>query len=154
LALLTTAYFALGKLGLADGVRQRQCERGLAAGGARARGDARPGDTGSGPAIAIGAFLVNLTTSYSVMSSAIIAGGNTLEALAAWWLVTNVASGIAVFERANTVFRFAVVAGRAAVLAATIGTMALTPPAGTSGPVWITWWLGDTVGIVLITPLW
>jgi len=152
LALLTTAYFALGKLGLRLAFVNASASAvwppaGLALGAMLVLGYR------IWPAIAIGAFLVNLTTSYSVMSSAIIAGGNTLEALAAWWLVTKVASGIAVFERANTVFRFAVVAGVAAVLAATIGTMALTPPAGTSGPVWITWWLGDAVGIVLITPL-
>src|ERR1700682_4625444 len=41
------------------------------------------------PAIAIGAFLVNLTTAGSVASSAGIATGNTLEALTACYLTTR-----------------------------------------------------------------
>src|SRR3989442_14008465 len=43
------------------------------------------------PAIFVGAFLVNLTTAGNVATSFAIATGNTLEALAAAWLVNRFA---------------------------------------------------------------
>src|SRR5881398_800394 len=51
------------------------------------------------PAIFVGAFLVNLTTAGNVATSFAIATGNTLEALAAAWLVNRFAGGRNVFER-------------------------------------------------------
>ena len=51
------------------------------------------------PAVTVGAFLVNLSTSGAMAASAVIAFGNTLEALAAAWLVSRYANGIAAFDR-------------------------------------------------------
>src|SRR5439155_12543119 len=50
------------------------------------------------PAIFVGAFVVNLTTAGNVATSVAIAAGNTLEALAAVWLVNRFAVGRNVFE--------------------------------------------------------
>src|SRR5262245_23359434 len=59
------------------------------------------------PAVFLGAFLVNVTTSGSIASSLGIAAGNTLEAVLGVWLVRRWAGGRAVFARAQTIFAFA-----------------------------------------------
>jgi signal transduction histidine kinase/integral membrane sensor domain MASE1 len=155
-ALLTGAYFAAGKLGLSMAFVNANASAvwppaGLALGTMLVFGPR------TWPAIATAAFLVNLTTSQTVVSSVAIAAGNTLEALAGWWLVTRFAGGLRVFERANTVFRFSYVAALTPVIAATVGTIALRTSklaeADVSLPLWVTWWLGDAAGIVLVTPL-
>src|SRR3954471_13587265 len=74
------------------------------------------------PGIFLGAFLANLTTAGSITTSMAIAGGNTLEAVAAAFLVERFAGGLYAFERPQNVFRFALFAGAIATLAsATIG---------------------------------
>src|SRR5260370_9808093 len=108
--------------------------------------------------ILIGAFLVNLTTAGAVATSIAIAGGNTLEALAGCYLVNRFAHGKEAFQRAHDIFKFALLAGMiATVVSATIGvaTLAVSGLAGWAafGSIWCTWWLGDAVGAVLVTPL-
>ncbi len=110
------------------------------------------------PGILIGAFLVNLTTAGTVATSIAIAGGNTLEALAGCYLVNSFAHGKEAFQRAHDIFKFALLAGMiATVVSATIGvaTLAVSGLAGWAafGSIWCTWWLGDAVGAVLVTPL-
>ena len=109
------------------------------------------------PAVAVGAFLVNLTTSGVVGSSVAIALGNTLEAVVAARLATRFARGRAAFERPPDIVRFAICAMAACAIAASIGTLSLmaTGLAGASEAVsiWLTWWLGDTVGTMLVAPL-
>src|SRR5712664_940839 len=84
---------------------------------------------GSGfwPAVFAGAFLVNLTTSGSALTSFGIAAGNTLEAVLACYLVTRFANGRRVFERTWDILRFALYAGiLSTAVAATIGVTSLT----------------------------
>jgi len=59
------------------------------------------------PAILAGAFLVNLTTAGSVVTSLAIAVGNTLEGLIGCYLVTRFAAGKQAFQRAQDIFKFA-----------------------------------------------
>jgi len=109
------------------------------------------------PALFVGAFLVNLTTLGNIWTSLGIASGNTLEALCGAWLVNRFAGGARVFDRPQDVFKFA--------LAALIGTT-VSPTFGVSilagggfaqwssyWPVWLTWWLGDASGVLVIAPL-
>jgi PAS domain S-box-containing protein len=154
LTLLTALYFAAGKLGLSMAFVNASTSAvwppaGLALGAMLIFGRR------TWPAIALGAFLVNLTTSHSTASSAVIAAGNTLEACAAWWLVSRFANGCAAFERAGTTFRFAAAAALTPVIAATVGTLSLRyfELGASSASVWVTWWLGDAAGIVIVTPL-
>jgi signal transduction histidine kinase len=110
------------------------------------------------PAVFAGAFLVNLTTEGSVLTSLGVATGNTLEGVVAAELVRRFAGGRDVFGRAIDILKFA---GLAAVLSttisATIGVASLTlggyaAPSDFAG-IWFTWWLGDASGAMLVTPL-
>ena len=110
------------------------------------------------PGILLGAFVTNVTTSGSVVTSAAIGAGNTLEGLAGAWLVHRFARGREVFDRAPDIFRFFILTAMgSAVIAATIGeaTLALTNSVSlrASGEVWLTWWLGDVVSYLTVAPL-
>jgi len=108
------------------------------------------------PAIFAGAFLVNITTAGSIATSAAIAGGNALEAVTAAYLVNRYADGRRVFERSHNIFKFALFAAFAATISATIGTTILSVGGLASwsrfSSIWSTWWLGDVVGAVMVTP--
>jgi signal transduction histidine kinase/CheY-like chemotaxis protein len=110
------------------------------------------------PAIFIGAFAVNLTTSGDLPSSIGIAIGNTLEAVIATRLVNRWADGRKAFERPHGVIRFALLAGTlATAVSASIGVMSLELTGlarwSDAGPIWLTWWLGDASGALVITPV-
>jgi diguanylate cyclase (GGDEF)-like protein len=109
------------------------------------------------PAILAGAFLVNLTTAGTIATSLGIAVGNTLEGVVGCYLITRFAGGRQTFERAQDIFKFAFLAGMVSTaISATIGvtTLALAGFAHWSmyGSIWTTWWLGDAVGAVVVTP--
>ena len=110
------------------------------------------------PGIALGAFLINVTMGGSLIIGAGIAVGNTLEALAAAYLITIYAHGRRAFERPQDVFRFVVLAALASTtISASVGvtTLGLTGAAAWSdvGPIWLTWWLGDAAGALVVAPL-
>jgi len=108
--------------------------------------------------VLIGAFLVNLTTAGSALSSAGIAVGNTLEGLLAAYLVERYANGRHAFERLRDVFSFAILAALVSpVVSATIGVTSLCATGYARwtdfGPIWLTWWLGDAGGALIVAPL-
>ncbi|PYK95277.1 MAG: hypothetical protein DME36_02625 [Verrucomicrobia bacterium] len=109
------------------------------------------------PAIFVGAFLVNATTAGNIATSLGIAAGNTLEAVCGAWLVNRFAGGTRVFDRAQDVFKFALAATLSTVVSPTLGvtTLALGGFAAWAnyGPIWMTWWLGDTAGDLVVAPL-
>ena len=109
------------------------------------------------PAIFVGAFLVNLTTAGNVATSLAVASGNTLEALVGAWLVNRFAGGTTVFDRPQSVFKFAIAAGISTIISPAFGmtSLALAGFADWTnyGAIWLTWWLGDTTGDLLIAPL-
>ena len=109
------------------------------------------------PAIFISAFLVNVTTAGSVTTSLCIAAGNTLEGVLGAYLVEQYARGRNAFERARDVFRFAVLAaGMSTAVSATCGVTSLAlggfAPWATYGSIWLTWWLGDAAGDLVVAP--
>lgn len=110
------------------------------------------------PGVLIGAFLVNLTTAGSAVSSAGIAVGNTLEGLLAAYLVARYAQGRHAFERLRDVFRFAVLAALASpIVSATFGVTSLCATGEAQwadfGTIWLTWGLGDAGGALVVAPL-
>ncbi len=110
------------------------------------------------PAILLGAFLANATTTGSVATSGAIAIGNTLECLVGAWLINRWSGGTATFNTPGGVVRFALISTSLATpISALIGVGSLAL-AGSVDPgriagVWMTWWLGDTAGALVITPV-
>jgi len=110
------------------------------------------------PGAFLGAFFANLTTAGSVLTSIGIATGNTLEGVAGCYLVRRFARGQQAFERAHDIFKFAFLAGMVSTaISATVGVTSLSLGGFADwteyGPIWRTWWLGDGVGAVIVTPL-
>ncbi len=109
------------------------------------------------PAVAAGAFLVNVTTSGDPLSSVGIALGNTLEGVIGAYLMERFANGRYAFVHVATVLRFAAIALVAPVVAASVGVASLVltglAPSADAGPIWLTWWLGDVGGAVVVAPL-
>jgi diguanylate cyclase (GGDEF)-like protein len=109
------------------------------------------------PGIFVGAFLADLLTAGSIAASFGIAVGNTLEGIIGYYLVTRFARGQHAFDRAQDILKFAFFVGMVSTpVSATIGTTTLGLSGSTHwamyAPVWYTWWLGDTVGAVVLTP--
>jgi integral membrane sensor domain MASE1 len=110
------------------------------------------------PGAFFGAFFANLTTAGSLLTSIGIAAGNTLEGVAGCYLVKRFVRGPGVFERAQDVFKFAFLAGIVSTtISATVGVTTLSLGGFADwtvyGLMWRTWWLGNGVGAVLVTPL-
>lgn len=108
------------------------------------------------PGILIGAFLANFLTPVPVAASVAIAFGNTLEALSAGFLLRSTGFHESL-DRARDVFKFVVALLLCTMVGATIGslTLALGHSARWAdfGSLWMTWWLGDTLGGLVLTPL-
>lgn len=109
------------------------------------------------PAIFISAFLVNVTTAGSVATSVCIAAGNTLEGAVGAYLVERFARGRHAFQSVRDVFRFAVLAAvMSTAVSATCGVTSLAlggfAPWAAYGSVWLTWWLGDAAGDLVVAP--
>ena len=109
------------------------------------------------PAIFIGAFFVNVTTAGNVATSLAIASGNTLEAFCGAWLVNRFAGGTTVFDRPQSVFTFALAAAVSTIIGPAFGVTSLAlagfADLANYGAIWLTWWLGDATGDLLIAPL-
>jgi diguanylate cyclase (GGDEF)-like protein len=109
------------------------------------------------PAIFLGAFLVNATTAGSVGTSICIGAGNTLEGVVGAYLVNRFAGGRNPFARARDVFKFAALAAvGSTMVSATCGVTTLllaglATPAN-CGSIWLTWWLGDAAGDLVVAP--
>jgi len=108
------------------------------------------------PAVFCAAFLANLTTAGSIATSLGIASGNTLEGVLGAYLVTRFAHGRYACDRAADVFKLIVFALLATSVSATVGITSLAAggyaPRADLGSIWLTWWLGDTVGAFLFAP--
>src|SRR4029079_3852847 len=108
------------------------------------------------PGILLGAFLANATTAGSVTTSLAIALGNTLEALIGAHLINRFARGRRVFERTRDIFTFVILAAiMSTAVSATVGVSILCLGGladwANYGPIWLTWWLGDAVGALVVT---
>jgi len=108
------------------------------------------------PLVLVGAFLVNLATTASPLTDAVIAAGNTLEAVAAAALVQRFAGGVRAMDRPADLAKFFAVGILAPVISATIGVTALVLGGFAAWAdfswIWLTWWLGDAVGAIAIAP--
>jgi signal transduction histidine kinase len=110
------------------------------------------------PAIFIAAVIANATTAGSVATAIAIATGNTLEAVVGAYLVNRWSRGRHTFSRPNSVAKFALICIVIATpISASIGLTSLA----TAGYIdrtnftdaWVTWWLGDVTGALVIAPV-
>jgi integral membrane sensor domain MASE1 len=111
------------------------------------------------PGVVLGALLANwVLTDVPLVPSTVIAIGNTLEALTAVYLLRRFTESRNPFNRAFDVLKFVVFAAIiSTAVAATVGNLALSLSGHAQwsefGRLWMTWWSGDAVGALLITPL-
>jgi signal transduction histidine kinase len=113
------------------------------------------------PAILVGAFLANVaigSAATAAATAAAIAAGNTLEALVGAALVNRWSQGRDTFATPLDVAKFALICAAVATpLSATIGvgTLCLAGSATwvSFAPIWVTWWLGDLTGALVLTPV-
>jgi len=109
------------------------------------------------PALFVGAFLANATAGESVATAAGIALGNTAAPLFGVWLLRNYTRFEGRFESVRDVgalVGFGSVLGM--MVSATNGVLQLgwggLIPWSAFGSVWWVWWVGDAMGVLLLTP--
>jgi PAS domain S-box-containing protein len=107
------------------------------------------------PGIFVGAFAANLLTSIPVPAALGIAFGNTLLALVAYWLLLRFARWRRSLDSVSEVMNFVVCAAVIAPLvSATIGSLSLwLAGAKEFTPLWLTWWMGDGFGALIVGSL-
>jgi PAS domain S-box-containing protein len=110
------------------------------------------------PAILLGAFLANLATGEPSWMAVGIAIGNTLEAVSAAFLLRRWVGLHSPFYSIRDVLRFVVVAAIfSPMLSATVGNASLCLGGSADwarfGSLWLTWWIGDGVGALVVAPL-
>ena len=109
------------------------------------------------PAIFLGALVVNITTAGSIASSLAIATGNTFEGLVGAFLVNHLANGRKLFSQQGDTLKFVILAALiSTTVSATFGVTSLSlgryADWESYGAIWMTWWLGDAVGALIVTP--
>lgn len=118
------------------------------------------------PGVFVGAWIVNFMylDEHAALgwgaigaNATAIAVGNTLEVLAGWFALLRIRAARPPFESVHVAFKFLFVAVAAPVAAASAGVIAMWSfgVIGESKALesWVTWWLGDAVGILVFTPL-
>nr|WP_315393842.1 CHASE domain-containing protein [uncultured Duganella sp.] len=117
------------------------------------------------PAIMLGAFAANLAAFHAnglplsgalALASSAIAAGNTLEALAGTWLIRRYTDFTQPLGQLQNVYKFSLVAMVMCLVSAGVGATTLVlcdlAPATAFTTVMLTWWVGDTAGVLLVTP--
>lgn len=110
------------------------------------------------PGIFVSALVANLLTNIPVFSSFGIAVGNTLEALLAYWLLQRSKRWKGSLESVSSVLMFVVYAAvLAPLVSATIGSVSLCLGEPNQWnrftSLWLTWWMGDGFGALIVSPL-
>ncbi len=170
-AVLAAAYYASGRLGQMLAIPPGNVTAvwppsGLALGGLFLLG------SGIWPGVWLGSFAVNLWEYYAgggvpgdgslsmITRAGVAAGiatGSTVQAVLGVRLLQHVTGFRNPLDRVADVFAFVGVAFSACVIAATVGVGCLVAggllAGGAFGPTWVTWWLGDAGGILIVAPL-
>jgi integral membrane sensor domain MASE1 len=110
------------------------------------------------PAIFAAALIANATTAGPIATGIAIATGNSLEAAVGAYFINRWSNGRNTFSTPNSVARFALICVVIATpISASIGLTSLA----TAGyiewtnfaDIWVTWWLGDAAGALVLAPV-
>src|SRR4051794_35901403 len=109
------------------------------------------------PGILLGAVLANLTRGTPVPASIAIAVGNTLTTMSAAWALRRFGFCTSIYRVRDALLLIGMGALTAPVLAATSGTLSVHLLAGAPRnalpTIWLNWWSGDAIAVMLVTPL-
>ena len=110
------------------------------------------------PGVFLGALGINLWASSSPFVALGIATGNTLESVAGATLLCSVTDFRPTLERPRDVAAFLLIGVvGCTTISATIGVTSLAIFGGLEpdlvSPLWLTWWLGDAGGALVLTPV-
>jgi signal transduction histidine kinase/integral membrane sensor domain MASE1 len=110
------------------------------------------------PAIFLAAMIANATAAGSIGTAISIATGNSLEALVGAALINVWSNGRDTFSTSNTVAKFTVICVVLATpISATVGITSLAIAGyaewANFANIWLTWWLGDMIGALVVTPV-
>lgn len=109
------------------------------------------------PSVLIGAFATNFFAPASWTVASIIAIGNTLEAVAAFFIYTSLVRRKQTFEHLAQPLAILTASFLGPVISASLGVFALVSTRVISyemaGNAWLTWWIGDVVGALVILPV-
>lgn len=110
------------------------------------------------PGILLGAAIANLGVNGTTVPVAMAIGaGNAAEAAVAGLLIRRFIALEHRFVQPAAVWKFAAIAFAASLIAATNGVTTLAiagqVPWAQFAVHWLTWWLGDATGIIIVTPL-
>ena len=108
------------------------------------------------PGITLGVLLGSLLTGAPFDLALGMSVGNTLEALVGAYVLQRYVHFHHAIDRVRDVIGLVVVAIFATMLSATVGASALVllnlAPAEAYGSIWITWWIGDLLGALVVAP--
>ena len=110
------------------------------------------------PAVALGAFIVNFFTGIPHLAAVGIALGNTVGPLCGAWLLRQLPSFRPSLTRLRDVLGMSILGafcGTAVSATVGAGVLFLTGVNAWSGfaSAWLMWWLGDAMGVLIVTPL-
>jgi integral membrane sensor domain MASE1/DNA-binding CsgD family transcriptional regulator/GAF domain-containing protein len=108
-------------------------------------------------AVFFAAFAINALFTATTLTSLAIACGNTLEAVTAGYLIRSLIGHGNIFDTPTTVAKFLCACLVATTISATIGVCSLIfggqAEAAAFWPIWLTWWLGDLAGALIVAPV-
>ncbi|HEV8525410.1 MAG TPA: MASE1 domain-containing protein [Terriglobales bacterium] len=109
------------------------------------------------PGIALGAFLVNFLSPIPHAAALGIAAGNTSSALVGAYLLRRTGFRPSLSRLQDVLALVVLGAGVSPIVAATTGVATLfitgVNPWLKFGSAWLIWWLGDAMGVLILTPL-
>jgi integral membrane sensor domain MASE1 len=110
------------------------------------------------PALFVAAFLANITTAGSILTSAAIAAGNTLESVVGSLLINRWSNGVKTFDTPLGVGKFTLISfAPSTMISATVGVASLSLAGYAAwsnfSSIWLTWWIGDLAGALVVTPV-
>ncbi len=109
------------------------------------------------PAIFLAALIANWTTAGTLATSAAIGAGNTLEGVIGGFLISRWSDGRDTYATPAGVARFSLLSFVPTAVSASVGVASLALAGfadwANAGSIWLTWWLGDLAGALVVTPV-